>query len=97
MDRKNVNDLLAFLAVAKERSFTKDAAKFGVSQSAFETVADALEDTGFREIKRCAYQASDDPMLRIDHVSSYAGANVDGHYYSLFVEAVARTVSRERH
>jgi len=30
----NVNDLLAFLAVARERSFTKAAAKLGVSQSA---------------------------------------------------------------
>src|SRR3712207_2167031 len=34
MIRENVNDLLAFLAVARERSFTKAAAKLGVSQSA---------------------------------------------------------------
>jgi hypothetical protein len=34
MARQNLNDLLAFLAVAKERSFTKAAAKLGVSQSA---------------------------------------------------------------
>ena len=34
MARENVNDLLAFLAVARERSFTRAAAKFGVSQSA---------------------------------------------------------------
>jgi hypothetical protein len=32
MQRQSVNDLLAFLAVARERSFTKAAARFGVSQ-----------------------------------------------------------------
>lgn len=32
--RENVNDLLAFVAVAREKSFTKAAAKLGVSQSA---------------------------------------------------------------
>lgn len=34
MFRENINDLLAFLAVARERSFTRAAAKVGVSQSA---------------------------------------------------------------
>jgi DNA-binding transcriptional LysR family regulator len=34
MQRENFNDLLAFLAVARERSFTRAAAKLGVSQSA---------------------------------------------------------------
>jgi hypothetical protein len=34
MSRENVSDLLAFLAVARERSFTKAAGKLGVSQSA---------------------------------------------------------------
>src|ERR671912_493590 len=34
MQRENINDLLAFVAVAQERSFTKAAAKLGVSQSA---------------------------------------------------------------
>ena len=33
MPRENLNDLLAFLAVAKERSFTRAAAKLGVSQA----------------------------------------------------------------
>jgi DNA-binding transcriptional LysR family regulator len=32
--RENINDLTAFLAVARERSFTRAAAKLGVSQSA---------------------------------------------------------------
>jgi hypothetical protein len=34
MPRENVNDLLAFIAVVRERSFTRDAAQMGVSQSA---------------------------------------------------------------
>ena len=33
MPRENVNDLLAFLAVARERSFTRAAAKLGVSHN----------------------------------------------------------------
>src|SRR3989442_1965799 len=43
MRRENVNDLLAFLAVARERSFTKAAAKLGVSQSALSHTIRALE------------------------------------------------------
>ena len=34
MPRETLNDLLAFLAVAQERSFTRAAARLGVSQSA---------------------------------------------------------------
>src|SRR5947209_9430525 len=43
MRRKNVNDLLAFLAVGRERSFTKAAAKLGVSQSALSHTIRGLE------------------------------------------------------
>jgi DNA-binding transcriptional LysR family regulator len=39
----NINDLLAFLAVARERSFTRAAAKMGVSQSALSHTVRALE------------------------------------------------------
>jgi len=41
--RENINDLLAFLAVAREKSFTKAAAKFGVSQSALSHTIRQLE------------------------------------------------------
>src|ERR687892_1634567 len=43
MPRQNVNDLVAFLAVARERSFTKAAAQLGVSQSALSHTVRGLE------------------------------------------------------
>ena len=43
MARENVNDLIAFLAVARERSFTRAAAKLGVSQSALSHTIRQLE------------------------------------------------------
>src|SRR5881409_2025908 len=43
MRRENFNDLLAFLAVARERSFTRAAAKLGVSQSALSHTIRGLE------------------------------------------------------
>jgi DNA-binding transcriptional LysR family regulator len=43
MPRENFNDLLAFLAVARERSFTRAAAKLGVSQSALSHTISGLE------------------------------------------------------
>jgi DNA-binding transcriptional LysR family regulator len=43
MRRENINDLVAFLAVARERSFTKAAAKLGVSQSALSHTVRELE------------------------------------------------------
>lgn len=43
MPRKNVNDLLGFLAVARERSFTRAAAKLGVSPSALSYTIRGLE------------------------------------------------------
>src|SRR5579859_4279977 len=43
MPRQTVDDLLAFLAVARERSFTKAAAQLGVSQSALSHTIRGLE------------------------------------------------------
>ena len=53
MPRQNVNDLLAFLAVARERSFTRAAAKLGVSQSALShTIRTVEERLGVRLLTR---------------------------------------------
>jgi DNA-binding transcriptional LysR family regulator len=41
--RENVSDLIAFLAVARERSFTRAAAKMGISQSALSHTIRQLE------------------------------------------------------
>jgi DNA-binding transcriptional LysR family regulator len=43
MPRADLNDLLAFLAVARERSFTRAAAQVGVSQSALSQTLRGLE------------------------------------------------------
>jgi DNA-binding transcriptional LysR family regulator len=43
MPRENLNDLLAFVAVARDRSFTKAAAKLGVSRSALSHTLRGLE------------------------------------------------------
>jgi len=43
MSRENLNDVMAFLAVARERSFTRAAAKLGVSQSALSHTIRGLE------------------------------------------------------
>lgn len=44
MARQTINDLLAFLVVAKERSFTRAAAQLGVSQSALSHTIRNLEE-----------------------------------------------------
>ena len=43
MRRDNLNDFLAFIAVARERSFTKAAAQLGISQSALSYTVKSLE------------------------------------------------------
>jgi DNA-binding transcriptional LysR family regulator len=59
MPRENINDLLAFLAVAKERSFTRAAAKLGVSQSALSHTIRVLEERlGLRLLTRTTRSVS---------------------------------------
>ncbi len=59
MRRQNINDLLAFLAVAKDRSFTKSAAKLGVSPSALSHTIRRLESRlGLRLLTRTTRSVS---------------------------------------
>ena len=59
MQRGNLNDLLAFLAVGRERSFTKAAAKLGVSQSALShTIRELEARLGLRLLTRTTRSVS---------------------------------------
>jgi DNA-binding transcriptional LysR family regulator len=59
MKRGHMDDLLAFLAVAHERSFTKAAAKLGVSQSALSHTVRGLEERfGVRLLMRTTRKVS---------------------------------------
>src|SRR5882762_9623985 len=59
MQRGNLDDLLAFLAVARDRSFTKAAAKLGVSQSALShTMRELEERLGVRLLTRTTRSVS---------------------------------------
>lgn len=53
MLRENINDLISFSAVAKEKSFTRAAAKLGISQSALSHAIRGLEERlGIRLLTR---------------------------------------------
>jgi DNA-binding transcriptional LysR family regulator len=57
--RRDLNDLLAFVAVARERSFTRAAAKLGVSQSALSHTIRRLEERiGLRLLTRTTRSVS---------------------------------------
>ncbi|RUY83635.1 LysR family transcriptional regulator [Mesorhizobium sp. M7A.F.Ca.CA.001.10.2.1] len=59
MPRDNLNELTAFLAVAREESFTRAAAKLGVSQSALSHTVRALEERlGVRLLTRTTRSVS---------------------------------------
>jgi DNA-binding transcriptional LysR family regulator len=59
MARENFNDLVAFLAVARERNFTRAAAKLGVSQSALShTIRDLEARLGVRLLTRTTRSVS---------------------------------------
>ena len=59
MARDNINDILVFLAVARERSFTRAAAKMGMTQSALSHIIRSLESRmGVRLLTRTTRSVS---------------------------------------
>lgn len=59
MERQDLNDMLAFIAVAEERSFTKAAAKLGTSQSTLSHTIKQLEGRlGLRLLTRTTRSVS---------------------------------------
>ncbi len=59
MARENLNDIVSFLAVAREKNFTKAAAKLGVSQSALSHAIRTLETRlGLRLLTRTTRSVS---------------------------------------
>lgn len=59
MARDNINDILVFLAIARERSFTRAAAKLGMTQSALSHIMRGLEQRlGVRLLTRTTRSVS---------------------------------------
>jgi len=59
MSRTNYNDIMAFLVVARERSFTRAASQLGVSQSALSQTVRSLEaELGLRLLTRTTRSVS---------------------------------------
>ena len=59
MARDNINDILVFIAVARERSFTRAAAKLGMTQSALSHIVRSLEARlGVRLLQRTTRSVS---------------------------------------
>ena len=76
MPRGNLNDLLAFLAVARERSFTRAAAKLGVSQSALSHTLRGLEERlGLRLLTRTTRSVS--PTAAGERLLQHVGPRFD--------------------
>ena len=79
-----LEDFLAYAGAGPRASHFLEGHKFGYD---FETLAHALATAGFSDIQRSSYMGSPDPVLQVDTASSVAGAQSNGQYYSLFVEA----------
>src|SRR5436190_22784325 len=91
MPRQDINDLLAFLAVARERSFTKAAAKFEVSQSALSHTIRGLEARlGLRLLTRTTRSVS--PTEAGERLLSAVGP----HFEDLHAQLDAPSVLRDK-
>lgn len=76
MPHENLNDLLAFLTVARDRSFTKAAAKLGVSRSALSHTLRGLEERlGLRLLTRTTRSVS--PTAAGERLLKSVGHRID--------------------
>jgi len=76
MRRENINDIFAFLAVARERSFTRAAAQLGVSQSALSHTVRGLEERlGVRLLTRTTRSVA--PTQAGEQLLRSAGPHLD--------------------
>ena len=80
-----LEDFLAYAGAGAEPAYLFEAHKYGYD---FETLAKVLAEAGFERVRKSAYMASEEPGMRVDHVSAVAKARYGENYYSLFVEAV---------
>ena len=91
MRRETVSDLVAFLAVAREQSFTKAAAKLGVSQSALSQTIRSLEARlGLRLLSRTTRSVS--PTSAGERLL----ATVGSHFEEIDAELAALSELREK-
>ncbi len=76
MQRTNLNDLAAFIAVARERSFTRAAAKLGISQSSLSHLIRDMESRlGIRLLTRTTRSVS--PTEAGERLLNTAGPRLD--------------------
>src|SRR6202011_1335514 len=91
MHRGNLNALLAFLAVGQERSFTKAAAKLGVSPSALSHTIRGLEERlGLRLLTRTTRSVT--PTEAGDRLLRTAGPRLE----EIETERAALTALRDK-
>jgi DNA-binding transcriptional LysR family regulator len=77
MARPSINDLLAFLAIARERRFTRAAAQMGVSTSALSHSVRGLEERlGIRLLARTTRNVV--PTEAGERLLAATGPHVDG-------------------
>ena len=83
MQRENFNDIVAFLAVARERSFTRAAAKLTVSQSALSHTISGRGKSGTRRLR-----ATEKSSLGRPYASSFFTMNTLPRNWILVVRGV---------
>src|SRR6201996_4413611 len=77
MPRTDLNDIVAFLAVARQRSFTRAAAQLGVSQSALsQTVRNLEARLGVRLLTRTTRSVA--PTEAGERLLRTVGPRIDG-------------------